>query len=283
MTRRRASIGVVLLAAVALHAATASSAMAVVKSTTAVTCLETKPSGTTKGFKDEHCTEAVTGTEAKWIHKLIDIEKTTSLKVTNNETMSKTVTARLKSKLEGKAFEIEAGGFQSCNNEKEKTQITNWPEDEKLGLPPEASGPYCGEYTSVLVKEPAKCEVAKKTVILTPGAFGTRVDAPGGGEEEMWVTFGAGEKPLATFEFTGAECALDKKVVEVKGFPRANVQTESETKLLGATLKFTTKETGTQLKVGTEKAEFEGTFTPRMTPEVGVPESPVALTTYEPI
>jgi hypothetical protein len=283
MIGRRAIIGVVLLAAIALNAISASSAMAVVKYTTAVTCLEVKPTESTVGFKDEHCTEGTTGTSAKWIHKSIPSEKATSLKVTNNETMSKTVTARLKSKLEGKAFEIEAGGFQSCNNEKEKTQITNWPEDEKLKLPPEASGPYCGEYTNVLVKEPAKCEVAKKVVVLNAGSFGTRVEAPGGGEEEMWVQFGSGEKPLATFEFTGAECALNKKIVEVKGFPRANVQTEGETKLLGATLKFTTKETGNQLKVGAEKAEFEGTFTPRMTPEVGVPESPIALTTAEPI
>lgn len=284
MIGRSAIIGAVLLSAIVLCAATASSATAVVKYTTAVTCLEVaKPSEKSTGFKDEHCTEETTGTSAKWVHKIIDLEKTTSLKVTNNETMSKAVTAKLKSVFEGKPFEIEAGGFQSCNNEKEKTQITNFPEDEVFKLPPTASGSYCGEYASVVVKEPAKCSIAKNAVTLTPGSFGSHVAAPGGGQEEMWVEFGAGGNPLATFEFTGAGCPFNGKTAEVKGFPRANVQIESETKLLGATLKFTTKETGNQLKVGAEKAEFEGTFTPRMTPEVNVPESPVALTTYEPI
>jgi hypothetical protein len=282
MTRHRIVVGVSLLCAIVLCGISAPGAMAVEKITVAYTCLETSPTETTKGFEDEHCTKAVTGTKAKWIHKEIPTSKTTALKVTNNETMSKAVTARLKSKLAGAKFEIEAGGFQSCNKEKEKVDITNWP---AFGaIPPEASGSYCGEYYNVVVKDPAptKCEVKDKVVILTLGSFKTNVQAEGGGEEQMWVQFGTGGNSLAKFEFTGAGCPLDKKVVEVKGVPRGNWQNEAGIPVLGATLKFTTADTAKYLTVGGEVAEFEGTFTPRMLPEAGVPESPIALTTEDP-
>jgi hypothetical protein len=54
-----------------------------------------------------------------------------------------------------------------------------------------------------------------------------------------------------------------------------------ESPLDGATLKFTTEETHLTLEADGQIAELQGTFTPRMVPEVGVPEYPVVLTTVE--
>jgi hypothetical protein len=250
------------------------------RTTTAYTCKPVeKPTEQTKGFEDEHCTKAVTGTSVTFAHEVLPAEKPTQLKVTNNETMEKTKPAKLTSKIGGIEFEIEAASFQSCNNAKEKTEISNFneiPEKEHAW----AGGFFCGEFTNVSVKKPANCEVQKKVVILNNNSFFRTIVVPAGEGETMYVVFlpPAG-KPFATFEFSGEKCALKGKKANVEGSLAANVQTEGETQLLGATLKFDPFDGISVLEVGGEPAGFEGTFTPRMLPEAGKPENPIVLTT----
>lgn len=281
MTGPRGVIALMLLCALAVSAVVAPNATAF-KTTTAYTCKPVeKPTEQTKGFEDEHCTKAATGTSVKFGHEVIPAEKPTQLKVTNNETLGKTIPAKLWSKIGGIEFEIEATSFQSCNNAKEKTEIANFneiPEKEKAF----AAGFFCGEFTNVSVKKPANCEVQKKVVILNSNSFfETRVvPAPVG--EDMYITFKPPVgKPFATFEFGGEKCALKGKKANVEGTLAANVQTEGETQLLGATLKFDPFDGVSVLEVGGEPAGFEGTFTPRMLLEAGVPENPIVVTTED--
>lgn len=87
MTGQKAAVGLSLLCALALSATTAPNAMAF-RTTTAYTCKPVeKPTESTKGFEDEHCTKAATGTSVTFAHEVIPAEKLTQLKVTNNETL----------------------------------------------------------------------------------------------------------------------------------------------------------------------------------------------------
>lgn len=272
MIGRRAIVGLSLLCALAFCALAAPTANAE-PHTTAYTCLkETKPTALSKGFKDEHCSETAKGTEVSWKHEYIPIDTVTEVNVTNNETSSKTIAPKLKGKVAGTAFEIEAGGFQSC---KKETWIGNL---EIAG--DRAIGGFCGEFYNVVVNNPANCEVTNKVVNLNKtGNITTYVTKNG----EMFIEFTppAG-KPFATFEFSGEKCSLKGKKVEVMGTANANVTTEASP-LDGATLKFTTEETHLTLEIEDKIAELSATFTPRMAPEVGVPENPVTLTTNEPV
>jgi hypothetical protein len=210
---------------------------------------------------------------------VIPAEKPTQVKVTNNETFEKTRPAKLTSKMGGVEFVIEATSFQSCNTAKEKTEIANFNEEPEIEKA-YASGFFCGEFSGVTVKKPANCEVLKKVVILNSGSFFRTIVVPAGEGETMFVYFlPPPGKPFATFEFSGEKCALKGKKANVGGSLAANVQTEAETQLLGATLEFNPFDGISVLEVGGEPAAFEGTFTPRMLAETGVPENPIVLTT----
>lgn len=279
MTGRKAVIGLSLLCALAASAVTAPNAMAF-RTTTAYTCKPVeKPTEQTKGFEDEHCTKPATGTSVTFTHEMIPAEKPTKLKVTNNETLEKYRPAKLTSKIEGTEFEIEASTFQSCNAGKEITDIANFnevPEKEHAY----AQGFFCGEFTGITVKKPANCEVVKKAVILNTDSIFQTIVVPAGEGETMFVYFVPPKgKPFTTFEFGGEKCTLKGKQAVVEGSLAANVQTEGETALLGATLTFDPFDGISVLKVGGEPAAFEGTFTPRMLAETGVPDNPIVLTT----
>jgi hypothetical protein len=275
MRGRRAVVGLCLLCAVACGAlAVAPNAMAL-KGTTAFTCRpETKPTETTKGFEDEHCTKAVTGTKAIWVHEEIKPGTNTQVISSNTETQGKLVYPKLKSLIGGVEFELEAGGFQSCIN---KTSVEN---KENGAKQMEAAGEGCGEFYNVIVKKPAKCTVKNGTVSLPEKGEGKTVVKEVEGKSEM---YGEALPPVATkvfaeFTFEGAECALKGTTVKVTGTARANVTTE-EGKLDGPTVRLTTAETGKTLKVGAQKAEAEGTATVRMLPTIGQEENPIVVTT----
>jgi hypothetical protein len=274
MTRRRAVIGIALFCALALSALVAPNALAL-KGTTAFTCKpEPKPTSVTKGFTDEHCTKEAGGALVSFVHEEIKEGVVTPLIATNTETGSKLNYPRFKSTIAGTEFELEAGGFWSCVD---KTDVKNL---NTAGM--FAGGKFCGEFFNVVVNKPAKCEVMNKAVVLdSRGTWLTEVKI-NGTKEEMRLEFyprGAFETgPYATFELVGAECALKNQKIEVTGEPAyANVTTESKPD--GATLQFTTAKTEEKLKVGENKAAFEGTFTPRMLPTVGQEENPIVLTT----
>jgi len=273
MIGRRAAIALLLPCGLASCAFAAPAAQAE-PFTAAYTCVKVaKPTALSIGFKDEHCTEAVKGTEANWKHEYIPTNTVTEVKVTNNETMSKTVASKFKGKVAGTAFELEAGGFLSCKG------AESWVGNiEIFGL--NAIGGFCGEFYNVVVNSPENCTIPNKVVKLNgPGNIATYVTKFG----EMFIEFTppAG-KPFASFEFSGEKCSLNGKKVNVTGTAKANVTTQ-ESPLDGATLKFTTEETRFTVEIEEQIAELSATFTPRMVPESGVPEYPVVLTTNEPI
>jgi len=272
MTGRRTAIGLSLISMLALWALTASSATAL-RGTTAYTCRpEPSPKEFTLGFEDEHCDKAILGTKAKFVHE--EIKGTTSLKVTNSETQGQTSTPSLTFKAEGEEVEIKAGGFESC---KGKTTVKNG----LLGKQMTASGEFCGEFYNLVVAKPSKtCEVATGKIQLTAESFWSSVVVEIAKKEEMSVGFSAPkEKPYATFKLEKCPNPNLNKTYSVEG-PTvfANVSSEVNS-FIGATLTFNTVETGEVLTVGGEPAYFEGTFTPRMVPEVGVLENPVVLET----
>jgi hypothetical protein len=272
MTGRRAAIGLSLLSALVFCAFAAPNAMAL-KGTTAFTC---EPATEGAGFSDEHCQTAV-GSGAKFKHKEIAVGTVTQVTAGNTETGSKLIYPKLKSTVGGLATELEAGGFTSCIN---KTSFTN---KENGAKQMEAAGENCGEFYNVVVNKPAKCAVAGGTVKLNEKGEGKTVVKTVEAKEEMYVEFlpPVASKIYAEFEFVnkGAEeCALKGTKVEVTGTAQANNTTE-EGKLDGPTLKFTTAQTGKTLKLGAQKAEFEGTFTNRMLPTIGQAENPIVLTT----
>jgi hypothetical protein len=276
MSGRKTVIGLSLLCALVASATVAPSAMAF-RTTTAYTCKPVeKPTEQTKGFEDEHCTKPATGTSVTFTHEVIPPEKLTQLKVTNNETLEKSRPAKLRWHTAGAEVEIEATSFQSCTKGTEIANFNEIPEKEHAF----AAGFFCGEFTGVTVKKPAKCEVAKSAVTLNANSFFRTIVVPAGEGETMYVFFiPPTGKPFATFEFSGEKCALKGRKVNVEGTIAANVQTEGETALLGATLTFDPFDGISLLEAGGEPASFEGTFTPRMLAETGVPDNPIVLTT----
>jgi hypothetical protein len=261
MTRRRAVIGTSLLCALALCAFAAPDAGAV-KGTTAYTCEAVEQAA---AFEDEHCTKDAEGGEG-FIHEEIPEDVVTDVTVTNTQTGKEQVPAKLKTVIAGVEVEVEAGGFHSCVGE---TNVVNVEEKEKMF----AGGLYCGEYSKVVVKKPANCSVPGGVVKLNEGFWETRVL-----EKEMWIEFRpAGAEPFAQFELVGALCPLKGVKVEVKGVADANPM-QKELPLDGATLKFKTTETENNLKVGAQKAKFEGSFTPFSADEQ---ENPVIVTTTD--
>jgi uncharacterized protein (DUF2141 family) len=269
MIRRRA-VGLSVPCALLVCALAASSAQALT-GTTAVTCKsEASATQYSEGFSDEHCTKSAIGTEVKFVHEEIKPGTSTQLTVKGVEGNPK-----LKTTIFGAQTELEAGGFTSCAN---KATVEN---KENASKQMEAAGESCGEFSSVVVKKPAKCSVKGGAVkLLEKGSAKTVVKEPASTEYEMYVEFKPPIEVLAEITFEGAECALKGVTVKVTGTAKANVSTENGCVLVdGPTLKFTTSQTEKTLKVGASSAQFEGTFTPRMTSEEKKEENPVALTT----
>jgi hypothetical protein len=270
MTGRGGIAGLSLLCVLALCAFAAPNAMAL-KGTTAYTCQPVKAGAT---FSDEHCTKGVGGGEG-WIHAEIANGVETPLTVTNNETAAKTVPAKLKAEVDKEAFEAEASAFTDCGEKAARVK------NSVAGKNMKVSGLFCGEFTGVVVKKPAECDVAKKAIKLEGGIWFGQVLVNPFGKEAMWLEFvpEAG-LPLATFEITGAKCPLNGKKVEVTGAAPTD-ELFAGSPLVGATVKFTTKRTGLVLEANGAPAEFEGTFTPRMLLEGGKATNPITVTTTE--
>ncbi len=269
MIGRRAIVGLSLLTALVVCAFAAPNAMGL-QGTTAYTCLPVEQAA---AFADEHCTKDAEGGKG-WIHQEI-ANVATQLSVTNNETLAKTIPSKLKATVGGMKFEAEASTFTSC--EGKKTTVLNSVVGEKMHV----GGTYCGEFTGVVVKEPLKCEVSKKTIKLNEGGiwFDWVLENPITKKEEMWLEFepAAGE-PFATFEIIGGECPLKNKNVKVEGAAATDGLLPASP-LPGATLKFTTKRTAVTLEVEGKPAEFEGAFTPRMLLEGEKATNPITVTT----
>jgi hypothetical protein len=275
MVGRRATVTLSLLCTLLSCAVMAPSAGAVVANgTTAWTCTaEPKPTEKSVGFSDEHCTVAASGTKVKFVHKAIPETLPNFVSATNSGT-TKTTPSKLKGTLGEVVWEVEALAYTTCENGATLFNLTSFMTKQMF-----SDGRYCGEFNEVKVTKPANCSVEKNKIETQVGALWTTRVEEKGGEELMWVEFGAKspEEPvISEFEFLGAACALKNKMVEVTGSAKANVQ-NSKAGLIGSTLNFTTKTTGETLKANGAKAEFEGEFTPRMAEKENT--DPIALTT----
>lgn len=271
-------IGLVMLCAASVCAAVVpASASAAAHGTTAFTCTpEPKPNAGSVGFSDEHCKVAATGTNVKFVHKTITTIAPDFVSATNSGT-TETIPAKMKGSIGGVAWEAEAGGYTTFENGATLANLTSGVTKQMF-----ADGRYGGEFNEVHITNPANCSVKNNRIETLLGAlWTTKVEINKAGEEEMWVEFEAeppGKTVIAKFELQGATCALKGKNVEVTGSAKANVQNEKGG-LLGSTLTFTTKTTGETLKANGAKAEFEGTFTPRL--DEGEETDPIALTTLK--
>jgi hypothetical protein len=258
MTQRKPLVGLSVLCALVLCAVAAPSATA--KGTTGYTCKKVELGA---AFSDEHCTKDAEGGKG-FIHEEIPEEESLEVSAVN------VGPAKFKTVIAGLEVELEAGSFQTCEG---GTTLIN-DTDEETGQM-FAGGLFCGEFTKVVVKKPAKCSVAGNAVKLNEGSWATGVTKAE--PIEMFVEWGAVEEnPIAEFEITGTECILKKVMVKVTGFADSNAM-QGELPLDGSTVKFNTKDTEFNLKVGTQKAKFEGTFTPH---DVKT-ERPLTLTTTE--
>jgi hypothetical protein len=269
MNGRKAIVGLSLLSALAFCAFAAPSAMAL-NGTTAFKCIHTIPSG--EEFSDEHCTSAQTGS-AGFTEMGLTPGTSTNITASNSSTEGKVVNAKLKGVVTGVAFELEAASFTSCaTNDTAENKLNGSGQGEAVGI-------FCGEFSKVVVIKPTKCEIEKGVVKLLENGTGKTVVKEVEKKQEMYVELiPAKEKPFAEFTFLGGECALKNAKVSVTGSATANFSTEL-TKNDGATLKFTTAQTGKTLKAAGNTAEFEGTFTPR---GVSAEAPPITLTTTLP-
>lgn len=270
MIGRRAIAGLSLLTALVVCAFAAPNALAV-QGTTAFTCMPVKEAA---AFADEHCTKEAEGGEG-WIHEEIKEDVFTKLSVTNNETMTKTVPSKFKATVDKKLFEAEATAFTGCA---EGSSVENSTEGGVM----KTKGTACGEFTNVTVTEPKKCAVKNNAIALEGSIwFGEVFINPFTKKEVMYLDFvpEAG-LPLADFEVIGNECPIKGKKVEVTGHA-ATAELLTTSAREGSTVKFTTARTGLSLKVEGAKAEFEGTFTPRMDVDGGKPTNPITLTTSD--
>jgi hypothetical protein len=263
MTGRRAVIGLSLLSALVFCAFAAPNAMAL-KGTTAFTCVHVL-TGAQFANTDEHCAKPVGGLTEGFKHEEIAPNTKTKTTVSNTETGSKLSFPKFKSTIAGTEFELEAGGFHSSNN--------SFMENKEVEKQMFTTGEGGGEFINVIVNKPAKCTV--KNIILNEKDTATTVVNATEMYGEQKAAAGGN---FASFVLEGAECALKGVTIEVKGSAKYNISKE-EGHNDGATWNFTTAGTEGTLKVGEQKAKFEGTLTPRMQPEVGKEENPVSETT----
>jgi hypothetical protein len=207
MTGRRAVIGLSLLSALVFCAITAPNAMAV-PGTTAFKCVKTDAVG--EEFGDEHCTTQEQG-KAGFTQMQITPNTEAKLTVTNSSTEGKVVNAKLRGVAEKTEFLLEASGFHSCVG---KTTVEN----RKPGVQGEAVGKFCGEFSSVKVNKPVKCEIEKGVVNLLENASYRTVVKEVEKKYEMYIEFiPPKEKSFAEFTFGGGECSLKGTKVSVTG------------------------------------------------------------------
>lgn len=265
MTRPRTIIGLSLLSTLVFCAFAAPSATAAL-GTTAFKCQKTDAIG--EEFADEHCTTPQTG-KAGFTQMQITPNTETNITVTNSVTGSELFNPKLRGVAAGIEFTLEASSFHSCVN---KTTVEN----KKPGERGEAVGKFCGEFSNVKVNKPAKCEVEKGIIKLLENGTSKTVVKEVEKKQEMFIEFIPPEgKPFSEFTFAGGECAVKGVKISVTGSAKANVTT-NESQTDGATLNFTTAQTGKTLKAAGNEAAFEATFTPR---GVGGETAPIVLTT----
>lgn len=269
MTGRRAIVGLSLLSALVFCAFAAPSATAL-KGTRAFRCLKVEPPG--EEFSDEHCKTPHTGGKG---FTQMEIKTLINITVTNSKTGSELVSPKFRGVAAGVEFELEAGSFHSCVN---KTTLEN---KENASKQFEAVSKFCGEFSSVTVTAPAKCEVEKGVIkLLESGTGRTVVKENGKKQQEMYIEFTPPEeKPFSEFTFAGGECVLKGAKVSVTGSAKAHFSTNESQNEEGATLNFTTAETVETLKAAGNEAQFEATFTPR---DAGGEQAPITLTTTVP-
>ncbi|MGB7685592.1 MAG: hypothetical protein WBL45_07380 [Solirubrobacterales bacterium] len=278
MIGRRAIVGLSLLCALTCCALAASSAMAV-QGTTAFTCKpEPKPGAGTKGFEDEHCTKAVEGTKANWVHEEIKPDTKTEVTATNNETTTKVSPSRLKLAYKEVDIELESDTFQTCAK---GTDLENFVESGQMRV----EGNLCGEFTKVvLVKKPAGCVLEAENIVIIPTRGYLTSVVKFFAEEKMHVTINPEEESFAHFTLEKCTNAEFDGDYEILGSALANLRQVADPVLDGSTINFTTAFTGLTLEVAgpegpTSPAKFEGKFTPRMEAVEGKQGNPIAGTT----
>jgi hypothetical protein len=170
MIGRRCTAGLSLFSALlVLCVLAASSAHAVVRSTTAFTC---KGGAAASGFKDAHCTES-TGVQAevKFVHEPIPAGKETFVHITNEKTFNKTTErtpAILKTNVLGIETEITCAkitGHGKVTNKLEPASEVHWVHGTEITL----------HYTSCIVLKPVKsnCKVKGEEILIEPHVTAT--------------------------------------------------------------------------------------------------------------
>jgi hypothetical protein len=156
--------GISLLSALVFCAFAAPNATAVL-GTTAFKCVKTDAVG--EEFSDEHCTSPQQG-KTGFTQMQITPNTEAKLTVNNSVTGSEVFNSKLRGVVSEKEFELEAGSFHSCTG---KTTVEN----KKPGTQGEAVGKFCGEFSTVKVNKPAKCEIEKGILKLLESGTGKTV------------------------------------------------------------------------------------------------------------
>jgi hypothetical protein len=270
MIGRRAAVVLTLLCALFTCAFAAPNAQAVTKGTTAFTCKpEPKPNEKTKGFEDEHCTKAVTGTKVKWIHESIEQGKSTIFHATNEKTKSETKESTpsvLKSKIVGVEFEItcpKVTAHGKLTNELDPTG-EHWIHGTEITI----------HYTECTVPKPAgqECKVANKTILFE------KVTATTTGQGDNIKFSPEAGTTFINFEFEGCKTKELNSEHLVQGSFRGQPN--------GATINFTHKTTTEEktLTFGGQAAGLEGSITlsqAEATEETAKTGNPLSVTTVE--
>jgi hypothetical protein len=283
MIGRRAVVGLSLLSALLFCAFAAQSASAVKSTnTTFFTC--EKGAGSLD-FSKAHCDagDTVTPGKGEYGHKLIPLNTTTEIevsneKVTNNTTEDEPVT--LKGKVAGAKIDIECTKVTTSvdKNGKSESNLHNV-ETEVAGKKVHtATGTVAVHYSECKVTELAKCTVKEP---IPTRAVVTGVEELGALKNEMGLEFTQDEgKPFFELTFEGAECAVKGKTFNVTGSTIGTsgpTTTSSQTnRESGATVVFTAANGMQNLKLGPEAAEFSSIFTLTM---FGAGGSPITATT----
>lgn len=276
MTARRTIIGICMLCAMALSAVAAQSAAAVT-GTTAFTCKAVTPAAGTAGFSKEHCrpSDAVS-TNANFEHVAVAQDTTTEITGTAESTGGELENNILKATLSGVNVELKTN----------QVHVTGGYENK---LDPETKEHYIHgheitvTYTNVVINGALgnKCKVVtdKEPGTGEDGVIHTRpltATSTGQGDSILLEPENA-EKVFATFEIVkkGAEpCAIEGTYPitgKVTGVPD------------GATLRFTHAKTTETLKLGGNKAGYEGSVTIKGKHPgiVGDTLKPLSVTTVE--
>ncbi len=252
--KRRATIGLCMLCALAFSAFAAQSASAVFSGTTAFTCKE-KPEPGGAGFSKAHCKEAdKVASGAKYEHVPIANDTTTDLRGSNAGTAGEeAVPTTLRSTNSGVELELKAttvSGTGSMHN-----HLTG---EEHI-----ATGTGVITYSGVTVTKPAGkgCKVFTDKLPGkekgTEGVVDTRELKASTAGQGMGLKFEPAEGTVfASFIIEGCSVSAFNKTYEVTG----SVVSSS---IDGATVNFTeTQTTGQEtLKLGGQKAGIEGTLT----------------------